>query len=130
MSDYLVGHNSNTEGEFAATRETDAVIWRARESAAAFVGGQPEEISFGQNMTSLNFNLARAVGRTMSPGDEIVVTQLDHDANVSPWLLLAQDRDFVVRTVGLTQTHYQRFQYNLKNAILRCLLCFVRELYF
>ena len=102
MSDYLVGHNSNTEGEFAATRETDAVIWRARESAAAFVGGRPEEISFGQNMTSLNFNLARAVGRTMSPGDEIVVTQLDHDANVSPWLLLAQDRDFVVRTVGLT----------------------------
>jgi cysteine desulfurase family protein (TIGR01976 family) len=102
MSDYLVHHNSNIEGEFGATRETDALITAAREDAATFVGGTPEGIAFGQNMTTLNFSLSRALGRTMQPGDEIVVTQLDHDANVSPWLILADDLGLTVRTASLT----------------------------
>lgn len=102
MVEYLIEHNSNIEGEFDVTRETDAIIAESRASAAAFVGGHPDEIAFGHNMTSLNFNLTRAFGRSMNPGDEIIVTQLDHEANVSPWLLLAEDRGLIVRTVGLT----------------------------
>ena len=74
---------------------------RARLAAADFTGGEPEGIAFGANMTTLNFQLAHAVARTMSPGDEIVVTALDHDANVSPWLVVAGDHDLVVRTAPL-----------------------------
>ena len=70
---------------------------RGRAAAADLTGGDPEGIAFGANMTTLNFLLAHAVARTLAPGDEIVVTQLDHDANVSPWLLLAADHDLVVR---------------------------------
>ena len=102
MVDYLVAHNSNIEGEFDATVETDDVIARARLAAAAFVGAAEDEIIFGGNMTSLNFNLIRALGRRLNPGDEIIVTQLDHEANVSPWLLLAEDRDLTVRFIGVT----------------------------
>lgn len=102
MTDYLIDHNSNIEGEFAATRETDDIISAARDEAAIFVGGDREGIAFGQNMTTLNFSLSRALGRSLAPGDEIVVTLLDHDANVSPWLLLAQDLGLTVRTVTLT----------------------------
>lgn len=101
MTDYLIHHNSNIEGEFAATRETDALITGARTDAGIFVGGSPEGIAFGQNMTTLNFSLSRALGRSLKAGDEIVVTMLDHDANVSPWLLLAQDLGLRVRTVKL-----------------------------
>ncbi|MFM7597556.1 MAG: cysteine desulfurase-like protein [Actinomycetota bacterium] len=102
IRDYLVTSNANIEGEFAATRETDELIGRARNLAGTFVGGDPAGIAFGHNMTTLNFSLSRAVGRTLHPGDEIVVTQLDHDANVAPWLLLAQDLDLVVRTAQVT----------------------------
>ena len=73
------------------------VMTRARAAAADFTGGEPDGIAFGANMTTLNFLLAHAVARTLEPGDEIVVTQLDHDANVSPWLLVADDHDLVVR---------------------------------
>jgi cysteine desulfurase family protein (TIGR01976 family) len=72
-----------------------------RAAAADFTGSLPEEIAFGPNMTTLNFLLAHAVARTMAPGDEILVTALDHDANVSPWLLVAQDHDLVVRTAPI-----------------------------
>jgi cysteine desulfurase family protein (TIGR01976 family) len=74
---------------------------RGRTAAAEFTGGEPEGIAFGANMTTLNFHLAHAVARTLEPGDEIVVTALDHDANVSPWLLVAEDHDLVVRTAPL-----------------------------
>ena len=74
---------------------------RARAAAADFTGGEPEGIAFGANMTTLNFQLAHAVARTLEPGDEIVVTELDHDANVSPWLVVAADHDLVVRTAPL-----------------------------
>lgn len=103
MQDYLRTSNSNTEGEFELTASTDRLIRKAREYGGAFVGGDPECISFGQNMTSLNFNLSRALGRTLQPGDEIITTTVDHDGNVSPWILLAQDRGLVLRTVGVTE---------------------------
>ena len=70
---------------------------RGRAAAADFTGAEPEGIAFGANMTTLNFLLAHAVARTLEPGDEIVVTQLDHDANISPWLLMAGDHDLAVR---------------------------------
>jgi cysteine desulfurase family protein (TIGR01976 family) len=89
--------NANLGGGFPTSAAADEVMARGRAAAADFTGGDPEGIAFGANMTTLNFLLAHAVARTLEPGDEIVVTQLDHDANVSPWLLIAADHDLVVR---------------------------------
>jgi cysteine desulfurase family protein (TIGR01976 family) len=89
--------NANLGGAFATSAAADDVMARGRVAAAEFTGGHPGGIAFGANMTTLNFLLAHAVARTLEPGDEIVVTQLDHDANVSPWLLVAADHDLVVR---------------------------------
>ena len=77
------------------------MIERARAAAADFTGAEPEGIAFGANTTTLNFQLAHAVARTLEPGDEIIVTALDHDANVSPWLVVAGDHDLVIRTAPL-----------------------------
>jgi cysteine desulfurase family protein (TIGR01976 family) len=101
MTAYLRDSNSNLGGAFRTSRESDEVMERGRAAAADFTGGEPEGIAFGANMTTLNFQLAHAVARTMKPGDEIVVTALDHDANVSPWLVVAEDHELVVRTVPL-----------------------------
>ena len=102
MSNYLSGSNANIEGEFETSATTDEVIAKARSYGAAFVSGSSDGISFGPNMTTLNFNLIRALGRTLNPGDEIITTVLDHDANVAPWLLMAEDRGLEVRQVGVT----------------------------
>jgi cysteine desulfurase family protein (TIGR01976 family) len=88
-------------GDFVTSTATDALLWRAREAAADFLGATPEEIVLGANTTTTNFQLAHAVARTLLPGDEILVTELDHDANVAPWLLVAADHGLVVRTVPL-----------------------------
>ena len=101
MTAYLRDSNSNLGGAFRTSRESDDVMERGRAAAADFTGGEPEGIAFGANMTTLNFQLAHAVARTMKPGDEIVVTALDHDANVSPWLVVAEDHDLVVKTAPL-----------------------------
>ena len=101
VSGCLLAANANLGGAFRTSREADEVVRRARAAAAEFMGGEYEGIAFGANMTTLNFQLAHAVARTMSPGDEIVVTALDHDANVSPWLVVAGDHDLVVRTAPL-----------------------------
>jgi cysteine desulfurase family protein (TIGR01976 family) len=93
----LLEANANLGGAFATSAEADLVIERGRAAAADFTGGDAAGIAFGANMTTLNFQLAHAVARTLRPGDEIVVTQLDHDANVSPWLLVAADHELVVR---------------------------------
>lgn len=99
ISRYYEFSNANTHGVFAASRETDQVIERARESMAALLGAEDaRQISFGQNMTTLNFALARAIGRIIQAGDEVIVTDLDHDANVAPWLTLAE-RGAVIRRV-------------------------------
>jgi cysteine desulfurase family protein (TIGR01976 family) len=93
--------NSNLGGAFPTSAASDEVMARGRAAAAEFTGAAPAEIAFGANMTTLNFQLAHAVARTLEPGDEILVTRLDHDANVSPWLLVARDHDLTVRTAPI-----------------------------
>ena len=90
ISDYLRTNNANTCGAYATSRHTDQVIARARSAMSDFLGGDADEIVFGPNMTSLTFALRRSMGRELRPGDEIVVTHLDHDANVSPWRALEE----------------------------------------
>ncbi len=102
MTDYLVHSNANHEGAFKTSRESDAIVDAARSAVADFLGAsRPEEIVFGQNMTSLTLHVSRSIARTLLPGDEIVVTRLDHDANIAPWLLVAEDRGCTVRWVEI-----------------------------
>jgi cysteine desulfurase family protein (TIGR01976 family) len=90
---YLVESNANHGGAFATSRKSDELIEQTRQVAADFLcAGRSEEIVFGPNMTSLTFNISRSLARTWSPGDTIVVTRLDHDANATPWVMAAQDR--------------------------------------
>jgi cysteine desulfurase family protein (TIGR01976 family) len=98
---YLRESNANLGGPFEASRQSDALVTDARLAAAGFLGCAPEEVVFGQNMTTLNFALSRTVGRELQAGDEILTTKLDHDANVAPWLELARDLDLIVRLVEL-----------------------------
>jgi cysteine desulfurase family protein (TIGR01976 family) len=94
--------NANSHGVFATSQRTDALKQSARETAAAFLNAnRPEEIAFGPNMTTLTLGFSRAIGRTFKSGDEIILTQMDHDANVNPWLLMAADRGLTVRWVRL-----------------------------
>ena len=97
IAGYLRESNANVGGAFETSRRTAQLIEGARAAAARFLSCAPEETIFGPSMSNLNFNLSRTVGRELSAGDEIVVTRLDHDANVSPWLELARDLDLVVR---------------------------------
>jgi cysteine desulfurase family protein (TIGR01976 family) len=100
MTTYLRGYNANHGGAFATSRESDAVLHEAHAAMADFLNAaSPDEIIFGQNMTSLTFSISRALGRRLNPGDEILVTRLDHDANISPWLMLAEDRGCTIRWV-------------------------------
>jgi cysteine desulfurase family protein (TIGR01976 family) len=97
ISSYLRESNANVSGPYATSRRTEALVAQARLTAAAFLGCTPDETIFGANMTTLNFALSRTVARDFRQGDEIVVTRLDHDGNVSPWLELAHDLGIVVR---------------------------------
>jgi cysteine desulfurase family protein (TIGR01976 family) len=97
IAGYLRTSNANTDGPFATSRRTDALLTRARLTAADFLNTTVDEVAFGANMTTLNFALSRAASREWREGDEIVCTQLDHDGNVAPWLELAHDRGFVVK---------------------------------
>jgi cysteine desulfurase family protein (TIGR01976 family) len=90
---YLLECNANHAGAFATSVQSDALLEQAHAAMADFLNAsRPEEIVFGNNMTTLTLHLSRSLARTLSPGDEIVVTRLDHDANISPWLLVAEDR--------------------------------------
>jgi cysteine desulfurase family protein (TIGR01976 family) len=100
---YLRADNANVGGAFAASRRSDELVEHAHETAARFLGCRAEETAFGQNMTTLNFALTRALGRTVSAGDEILVTRLDHDGNVAPWLELARDLDLRVQVVDFRE---------------------------
>ncbi|HZN89216.1 MAG TPA: cysteine desulfurase-like protein [Thermoleophilaceae bacterium] len=101
ISACLTETNANLGGAFATSEGAVEVMARGRAALADFTGGHPDGIAFGANMTTLNFLLAHAVARTLQPGDEIVVTQLDHDANISPWLLVAADHGLTVRTAPI-----------------------------
>jgi len=100
MRDYLLHSNANTAGAFLTSRRTDAMLAAAHQAMADFLGCEREEVFFGQNMTTLTFAFARAIGRALAPGDEILTTTLDHDANVAPWRAL-EDRGIVVRQADI-----------------------------
>jgi cysteine desulfurase family protein (TIGR01976 family) len=100
IGDYLTHSNANAHGAFLTSRRTDAVLTGAHQALADLLGCAPDEVFFGQNMTSLTFALSRAIGRELGPGDEVVVTRLDHDANVAPWRALAE-RGVTVREVDV-----------------------------
>jgi len=102
VASYLRESNANVGAPYETSRQTDELVALAHERAASFLGCSAGEVAFGQSMTALNFLLTRAFARTLRAGDEVVVTALDHDANVSPWLELAHDLGVVVRTAGLT----------------------------
>jgi cysteine desulfurase family protein (TIGR01976 family) len=97
MGDFMRRGGSNLHGAFVTSQETEATAQAAREAMADFVNARPQEIAFGQNMTSLTFSVSRALGSTWRAGDEIIVTRLDHDANITPWVLAARERGVTVR---------------------------------
>jgi cysteine desulfurase family protein (TIGR01976 family) len=103
MTAYLREANANLGGHFQTSRRSDQVVAEAHADAARFFGCSPEEVGFGQNMTTLNFALSRTVGRELRAGDEIVVTRLDHDGNVAPWLELAHDLELTVRFADIRE---------------------------
>ncbi len=96
ISGYLKNSNANTHGAYATSRRTDAVVAEARTAMADFLGCDSDEVVFGPNMTTLTFAISRSIGRELGPGDEILLTHLDHDANVSPWRAL-EERGVTIR---------------------------------
>ena len=102
VSGYYRAMNANSGGAFVTSQATDALAAAAHAAVAAFLGAaSPDEVKFGANMTTLTFHVSRAIAATFAAGDEIVVTTLDHEANVSPWRAIADDRGLVVRTVDI-----------------------------
>jgi cysteine desulfurase family protein (TIGR01976 family) len=103
ITDYLQRNNANTCGAYQTSRNTDAVIAGARSAMADFLGCDADEVVFGFNMTSLTFAMSRAIGRELEPGDEIVLTYLDHDANFSPWRAL-EERGVTIRIAEVNKS--------------------------
>ena len=98
---YLLEHNANEGWNYPTSRETDDILHAGRVAMADLLGGQPDEIAFGQNMTTLTLRVSRALGLRMEPGDEVVVTELDHHANVDPWKALERERGATIRVVRM-----------------------------
>jgi cysteine desulfurase family protein (TIGR01976 family) len=108
ITDCLIRANANLGGSFASSVAAGELVEEAHRAMADFLGAaSAEEIVFGQNMTTLTFHLSRSLALTIEPGDEIIVTRMDHDANISPWLLLARDRDAVIRWVDFDTQSYE-----------------------
>ena len=101
MAAYLLHHNANTHWAYPTSAETDALIAAARHTLADFLNCTPAEVSFGANMTTITFHIARALGRSLGPDDEIVTTELDHHANQAPWQALAVERGVRIRRVKM-----------------------------
>ncbi|WP_409288405.1 cysteine desulfurase-like protein [Peribacillus sp. SCS-37] len=99
IAGYMERGGANLHGRFPSSRETEEIIREARSAAADFLNTKPEEIAFGANMTTLTLSISRALGRSWGPGDEIVVTEMDHHANIDPWLQIAEDRGMTVRWI-------------------------------
>src|SRR4051812_44663405 len=102
IADYYRTSNANHDGPFLTSRRSDAAVDEAHQAMADMLGAtSADEIKFGANMTSLTFHVSRSIGAALAPGDEIVVTILDHEGNVGPWKAIAEDRGLVVRTVDI-----------------------------
>jgi cysteine desulfurase family protein (TIGR01976 family) len=101
IAGYLRTSNANVSGPYDTSRRTEQLVVHARDTAGRFLNAHPDEVAFGQNMTTLNFQWTRTAAREWSAGDEVIVTRLDHDANVSPWLELAHDKGLVVHFVDI-----------------------------
>lgn len=98
MVDYMINHNANSGGVFATSVETDEMILNARKSFADFFACAWDEVAFGENSTSINFKLSQAIARDLQPGDEIIITDIDHDSNRSPWEILSE-RGIIIKSV-------------------------------
>jgi len=123
VSNYLLQHNANTHWAYPSSAETDALIEEARVALADFLNGQPDEIIFGANMTTLTFHLARGLARDWSAGDEVVITELDHHGNVAPWQALARERGITLRVVRMNTSTGQLDWQDLQRKITpRCRL--------
>jgi cysteine desulfurase family protein (TIGR01976 family) len=116
IADYLAHNNANTGGAFQTSRNTDRMIAEARSAMGDFLNCDPNEIVFGANMTTLTFAMSRAIGRELGPGDEIVLTLLDHDANFSPWKAL-EEKGVVIRTVAFNEKDCTLDMHDLKAKI-------------
>src|SRR5207244_11968110 len=103
VSRYYRESNANVSGPYETSRRTEALVAQSRVTAGEFLGCSPDEVTFGANMTTLAFALTRTAGREWRDGDEILVTKLDHDANVSPWLELAHDKNLRVRFAEINE---------------------------
>jgi cysteine desulfurase family protein (TIGR01976 family) len=99
MTDYLYQHNANTDWAYPSSEETDAMIHAAREAVADLLNASPSEVVFGANMTTLTFHVARSLGRGWKAGDEVIVTDLDHQGNVAPWRAIERERGITIRVV-------------------------------
>lgn len=117
LTNYLCNHNANTHWAYPSSAETDAMLEDAREAFADFLNAKPDEIAFGANMTTLTFHLARALSRHWVSGDEVVVTELDHHANVGPWMRLAMERGIAIRAVRMVPQTGQLDWADLERAI-------------
>ncbi|MBA4073176.1 MAG: cysteine desulfurase-like protein [Gemmatimonas sp.] len=107
MSDYLLHHNANTHWAYPTSEETDAAIAEARTALAALLNAAPNEVAFGANMTTLAFHLARALGRGWGPGDEVIITELDHHANQAPWRAIERERGITIRVAPINLETYE-----------------------
>src|SRR3989475_5827996 len=101
VADYLLNHNANTHWEYPSSHETDAIIESARYAFADFLNASANEIVFGPNTTTMIYHLSRALGRTLRSGDEIVITELEHHANVAPWQALVVERGVILNVAQM-----------------------------
>jgi cysteine desulfurase family protein (TIGR01976 family) len=112
MADCLMTKNANLGGYFASSLDADRIVQSAREAMADFLNApSPDEIIFGQNMTTITLHLSRSIGRSFRPGDEIILSQMDHDANVWPWVLLARDLELEIRWLPFNK---ETFEFDLE----------------
>ena len=133
ISGYLLRDNSNHGGAFGTSERSDAMLHEAHQAMADLLGAaSADEIVFGANMTTLTFAVSRALALELKPGDEVVVTHLDHDGNIAPWLLAARDRGAVVRWIDVNPADCTLDTASIRAAITdqdahrRCRLCLER----
>ncbi len=117
MSDYLLHHNANTHWAYPTSAETDAMLLDARTAVADFLNAAPTEVAFANNMSTGTFHLARALGRAWGPGDEVVITDLDHHANVAPWRAIERERGITIKRVGVDLATGQLDLASLRSAL-------------